>query len=204
MPNGLVAARRWSKCARRSRPLGDDGKHSLLLHGRSRRWFLVFISPGGQVPLVSGGVLGALIPTSALLFWSATCAGALLAKCCRDVEGALDPQLAFVQRALETEFGETWRHCLTLSAMAGGPLLWSCDYTIPRHCCSLLPRLLLGLRPIPFPGTLIGDVLVPGQELLFSVADSACGLEALAGHLDQDSLARVLIRPDPSRIARIS
>ena len=54
-------------------------------------------------------------------------------------------------------------------------------------------------------GTLINDVLMqwhrfvpgcamPGQESLFSDADGACGLEALAGRCDWGSLAQILVR----------
>ena len=59
--------------------------------------------------------------------------------------------------------------------------------------------------------TLIKDVLVPwhdsfqdvfGQESLFSDADGACGLEALAGRFDPDSLDQILVRAHYSRVSR--
>ena len=59
--------------------------------------------------------------------------------------------------------------------------------------------------------TLINDVLMPwhdsfqdvlGQESLFSDADGACGLEALAGRFDWDSLAQILFRAHFPRMSR--
>ena len=60
-------------------------------------------------------------------------------------------------------------------------------------------------------GALINDVLMPwhdslqdvlGQESLFSDADGACGLEALAGRFDWDPLAQILFRAHFSRMSR--
>ena len=79
-------------------------------------------------------------------------------------DGAPDPQLslsAFVPRPLKTWnmelLHEVWRQRFSLSAVAGGSVLWSRQYSFLRHSCSLEPQTHSqricsappGLRPTP-------------------------------------------------------